>query len=107
MYSIKTRIKITEEELQKIQGDDYTIFQEKIINNCWCPNCRNGFNATIINYTIILDCLNDILLEGFCRKCGDRINRILETGERLINQKTIEEIRRKYDSENAKLNPVS
>lgn len=75
------KIKITKDSLITILGDDYSSFKQKIIPNCNCFKCNSGYRSTIIDYDIFLNDLNDIILEGFCAKCGGPINRYLETGE--------------------------
>ena len=79
--SNKKQIKITKEDLGVIYGRDYHFFEEKIIPNCYCPKCKTPYQSTIVNYEIFLNDLNDILLQGFCDKCGSHMNRYLETGE--------------------------
>lgn len=89
----KKQIEITKEELIVIYGKGYHFFEEKIIPNCWCVKCRTHYKSTIINYEIFLNDLNDIVLKGFCAKCGNRVNRYLETGEVPEYQKRIENIK--------------
>lgn len=94
--SNKSQIKITKEDLISIYGKDYHFFEEKIIPNCYCGKCKTPYQSTIINYEIFLNDLNDIILEGFCAKCGNPVNRYLETGEVEKYQKMIEKIKEKY-----------
>lgn len=78
----KKQIKITEDDLKFIYGDGYGFFQSKILSNCCCGACpESKYDSTIVNYEIFLDDLNDIILKGFCAKCGGKIGRYLETGE--------------------------
>lgn len=88
--------KISEEDLKIIHGDDYNIFVEKIIPNCWCGKCHDPNFSTIINYEIFLDEDSDVLLSGFCKKCGSRVNRHLEVGEVEKYASNIELVRNKY-----------
>ena len=76
--SNKKQLKINKEDLSLIYGADFHFFEEKIIPNCYCSKCKTPYQSTITNYEVFL---NDILLEGFCAKCGHPINRYLETGE--------------------------
>ncbi|MDQ0965933.1 DNA polymerase II large subunit [Flavobacterium sp. W4I14] len=39
--------------------------------------------STITNYKPYLNKLNDIILKGFCLKCGGPVNRYIETGENI------------------------
>lgn len=91
--SNKKQIKITKEDLAAIYGKDYRFFEEKIIPNCWCVKCNTSYTSTIINYDIFLNDMNDIILKGFCAKCGGRINRYLETCEVLEYQERIKKIK--------------
>ncbi len=91
--SNKKQIKITKEDLVVIYGKDHHLFEEKIIPNCYCHMCKTSYQSTIVNYEIFLNDLNDLVLKGFCAKCGSRINRYLETGEVLEYQERIENIK--------------
>ncbi len=92
----KKEIKITNEDLKFILDGDSALFEEKIIPNCYCYNCKGPYDATITNYEIYLNDLNDIILRGFCENCGNPVNRYMETGEVDKYQKTIIKIRRKF-----------
>ena len=52
-------------------------FQQKILNNVFCGKCRGS--TTIIDYEIT-NSVHDILLEGKCKKCGNKVARLLESG---------------------------
>ncbi len=97
----KKSIKITEEDLKFIYGDDYTFFREKILPNCYCGTCsREGRNnmVTIVNYEIFINDINDVLLEGFCSVCGGKVGRYSETGEVKEYAPRVQKIREKYKS---------
>ena len=91
----KIRLEITGEDLKFIYGDDYDIFNQKIIQNCYCANCKTSYQSTIVNYKIFLNDLNDIILEGFCKTCNQPISRYLETGEVEKYQRRIEKVKGK------------
>lgn len=79
---IKKELKITEEDLKFIYGDDYGLFQSRILSNCYCKGCpESEYDSTIVNYEIFLNDLNDVVLRGYCAKCGGKIGRYSETGE--------------------------
>ena len=84
-YSIMVNeklIQITQEDLKFIYGEDYTIFKQKILPNCFCNCCAEDKNlTTIVNFKIFLNDLNDVVLKGFCHKCGKPVGRYIETGE--------------------------
>ena len=96
--SNKKQVKITKENLVAIYGKDYPMFEEKIIPNCYCPTCKTPYKSTIVNYETFLNDLNDIILHGFCSKCGSRINRYLETGEVSEYQGRIADVKKKLPS---------
>ncbi|MBF8249580.1 MAG: hypothetical protein HW400_181 [Candidatus Levybacteria bacterium] len=83
-------------DLIAIHGDEYHLFEKKIVPNCFCSNCNTNYASTIVNYEIYLNDLNDIILKGFCDKCGSRMNRYLETGEVEKYQEAIGKIKERY-----------
>ena len=85
--SNKSQVKITQADLILIYGD-------RVISNCRCVTCNTSYTSTIVNYDVFLNDLNDTILEGFCAKCGSRINRYLETGEVEKYQKAIHKVRK-------------
>jgi hypothetical protein len=94
----KKQLKITEEDLKFIYGDDYGFFQSKILSNCHCANCpESKYDSTIVNYEIFLNDLNDVILRGFCAKCGGKIGRYSETGEVEKYLPRIKKIKKKYN----------
>jgi len=94
----KKEIKITHDDLKFIYGNEYVLLQEKIIPNCFCTNCPppTKYGATIIDYEIFLNDLNDTILRGFCSVCKNPIGRYVETGEVEEFAKRIKDIRKKY-----------
>lgn len=82
-------------DLKLILSDDFIFFERKIVTNCYCRNCDGPYNSAITNYTIYLNDLNDIVLKGFCRKCGHPVNRYMETGEVAKYQDAIARVKRK------------
>lgn len=75
----KNQIKISQAELKTIYGDDYSMFEEKIIPNVFCPH-GNELTTTIVDYQIYINELDDVTLKGKCVKCGKPVARYLETG---------------------------
>ncbi len=94
--SNKKEIEISEEDLKIIHGNDYELFRQKIIPNCYCVKCNSHYQSTIVNYKIFLNDLNDIILKGFCEICGRPVNRYVETGEVEEYKERINKVRRKY-----------
>ncbi len=63
-----------------------------ITSHCYCVQCQNNYNSTIINYIITLNSLNDIELTGFCKDCNHQMGRYIETGETEPTAKNAEAI---------------
>jgi hypothetical protein len=59
---------------------------------CYCMQCNNNQDSTIINYKISLNDLNDIELQGHCQTCNHKIGRYIETGEDPATAKNSEAI---------------
>lgn len=70
---------LTLPQLKTIWGNDWDFFVEKIIPNCFCHTCSD--EVTIVDYKIVVNDLNDIILMGKCAICGNPVNRYTETGE--------------------------
>jgi len=87
------QIKISKENLANIYGEDYHFFEEKIISNYFCSHCKSPYNSTIINYEIFLHKSKDVILKGFCKKCGNPVTRYLEMSEVEKYNEAIEKIR--------------
>jgi hypothetical protein len=49
--------------------------------------------ATVVDYEIFLNDLNDIFLRGFCSVCKNPMGRYLETGEVAEFEERIKEVR--------------
>ena len=94
----KKETKLTNEDLVFIFGPEYTDFKEKIIPNCFCTVCTPPANesATIVNYDIFLNDLNDVILRGSCSVCKNPVGRYVETGEVPEYAVRIGEVRGKY-----------
>lgn len=87
-------MKITKEQLKYILGDDWGIFEEKILTNCFCGHCENKGSVKIIDWQASLDGFNDVVLRGKCAKCNSSICRVSETGEREEYLGRIREIKK-------------
>lgn len=58
-----------------------------IITKCYCGQCQDGYDSTIINYSIRLNEIGDLELDGVCKKCGNKMGRYIESGESEANAK--------------------
>lgn len=50
-------------------------------NGVFCAGCGGVCKKGVVNTTVILDSLNDILVRGNCAICGHKVARIMEFGE--------------------------
>lgn len=73
-------IPITNEDVAFIFNNNIEEFYF-ITSHCFCRQCAKGYESTIINYTISLNTLNDIVLDGHCGECYTKISRYIETGD--------------------------
>ena len=55
--------------------------RDRILSNVWCGHC--GEVTRIEDFTGIPDERNDLILRGFCARCGHVVVRMLETGEQF------------------------
>lgn len=69
-----------------------------MISHCYCANCSNDYTRIITNYSIGLNDLNDLVLEGFCSDCNYHISRYIETGDNPIIAKNAEAIRQTHSA---------
>ncbi len=76
---MKKEFPLTLQQLKTIYEPDWDLFVEELIPNCFCANCPGP--VSIVNYTIVVNDLNDIILTGHCAVCDDSVNRYIETGE--------------------------
>lgn len=76
-------------------GEDWKLFQKKIVDNVWCHHCDSGFHATIVDYQVEVNDLDDCIIHGKCKSCGNPVNHYLETGENPNKVHIIEDIRKR------------
>jgi hypothetical protein len=55
--------------------------KERILRAVWCGNCRTS--VEIVDYTE-REKNGNLVLEGACRVCGQRVCRVIETSEARI-----------------------
>ena len=70
--------------------------RDRILSNVWCGHC--GEVTRIEDFTGIPDERNDLILRGFCARCGHVVVRLLETGERFPPAPPPPEFRKKSKS---------
>ena len=73
-----SEVEITRFEMQRIfKGDEEGL--AKLMAYLFCPCEAPGRH--IVNYTVHVNKLNDLILRGTCSACGGPAGRYLETGE--------------------------
>src|SRR5438093_8751197 len=72
-------ILISKDDLAFLLEGDLSVF-DQLTQNCYCVQCKDGYHHPILNYTIQLNDLCDIELNGFCGDCGHAMNRYMEFG---------------------------
>ncbi|WP_025146273.1 hypothetical protein [Pedobacter jeongneungensis] len=77
---MEKEIEIEDYDIEIIMMEQYEHLNI-ILENSYCTTCKK--TSTITNYKSYLNNLNDIILRGFCLKCGGPVNRYIETGENL------------------------
>ena len=78
----KATLTITESDVQSILTEHYQAFRDIVGTNVFCSKCaKTGINTGIRDYTIKLDDLNNLHLEGFCTECGNPVARYIEYDE--------------------------
>lgn len=77
----KIDIKISEEELEWIVGDQIEIVLNSGLKRVHCVKCDEKYDSEMINYEIWMNRLGDIIFEGQCKKCNHKVGRYLEIGE--------------------------
>lgn len=87
---IKT-ISLNEEDVAFIFSECSGEF-EFLTGHCYCTKCRNDYKSTIVKYSIKLNNLYDIELDGFCKTCNHTMGRYIETGETEPTAKNAEAI---------------
>jgi hypothetical protein len=63
--------------LDKSQQDGFRYLLE---NGVHCRTC-NGICPGVRDYSLQLNDMNDVLVDGFCRTCGNQVVRLMEFGE--------------------------
>ena len=81
---------LNEWEFRLVMGESWD-YRHEFINNFFCV-CRRS-DSVLLEYSIYLNDLNDILLRGKCSGCGNIASRYIETGENQANYEAAERIR--------------
>jgi len=74
-------LKISEEDLKFIVKDNFERIIEVAKYNSFCLNCFEKYDVEMVDYQISLNRLNDVIFEGKCKLCNEKIVRHIEIGE--------------------------
>jgi len=74
-------IPISLEDLKFIVEDEYEQIVDLAQNNSFCSRCHGKNKVEMIDYTLILNDLNDVIFQGKCKSCNGRIARYVGIGE--------------------------
>ncbi len=74
-------IPISEEDLKFIVEDEFDQIVDLAKHNSFCSNCYGKNEVEMIEYSLILNDLNDVVFQGKCKSCNGRIARYVEIGE--------------------------
>ena len=56
-------------------------FEFLLNEGVYCNRCNDVCRDGVINYSVKLNWLNDIVVDGECAKCGHKVCRVMEFGE--------------------------
>lgn len=92
---------ITEQDLKFITADEFETIMDIAKHNSYCSKCYKAKRAIeMVDYTISLNHLNDVVFRGKCKTCQKPIVRVIEIGERMEFLLRTEMIRANKDNEN-------
>lgn len=78
-----TEIPINQFQLAVLLDDEERHFYNMVVEGfIYCPQCRGVAGEGVEVENIFLNSVNDIRVEGRCRKCGGRVARLFEFGEK-------------------------
>jgi hypothetical protein len=89
----KTEIKISQQDLKFILGENYQSFTEKIVHNVFCT-CGDTLTTTVVDYKIFVNQLDDIVLRGLCKDCRQPVTRYMQTGEVERYRQRVQKVRK-------------
>lgn len=75
----KKELEITKAQFKAIIGDEWNEIADILQTNCFCSHCEKG-SVGIVDYSVFLNDLNDIIVRGKCSECESDVARYLETG---------------------------
>jgi hypothetical protein len=84
-------IPVTMDDVSFIFNSDLTGFYY-LTSHCFCSQCKNKYDSSIIKYSILLNELYDLELNGVCKDCGKSMGRYIETGDSIGTAKNAEAV---------------
>ena len=84
-----SEIQINQFQLAVLLDEEERHFYNVVVEGfIYCSQCRGFAGEGVEVESIYLDSLNDIRVEGRCRKCGGRVVRLFEFGgKKVFNEK--------------------
>ena len=79
----EVEIPISENDLRFIVEDEFDQIVDLARNNSFCSRCHGKNKVEMVDYTLILNDLNDVIFQGKCKSCNGRIARYVEIGEQV------------------------
>ncbi|MEN0050084.1 MAG: hypothetical protein AAF806_23675 [Bacteroidota bacterium] len=74
-------IPISEQDLKFIVRDEFEETVDLARYNSYCSTCYGKDEVEMIEYTLSLNDLNDVIFRGKCKSCNGKIVRYVEIGE--------------------------
>jgi len=76
------RIEINKFQLNLLLNEEQKEIYNRILNeNVFCKTCLGVCSEGVKVNKIFLDSLNDIVINGTCKVCNDKVSRVMEFGE--------------------------
>lgn len=91
---------ITIEDLKFIVEEEFDSIVNLATTNSFCGNCTENMSSEMINYTLLLNDLNDVIFQGECKSCGGNIARYIGIGEQAKYRLRTEYIKEKVSRRN-------
>jgi hypothetical protein len=71
---------ITAADLRYIVEEGYDAIVDLAKYNSYCSNCTTKYEVGMIDYSLEIDYLNDVVFKGRCKRCAAKIVRVVEIG---------------------------
>jgi hypothetical protein len=79
----EVEIPISENDLRFIVEDEFDQIVDLARNNSFCSRCHGKNKVEMVDYTLTLNDLNDVIFQGKCKSCKGKIARYVEIGGQM------------------------